>query len=221
MAIDTYAKLQSEIQDTIDRDDLLADVTAYASGNIEGAITRAIRRCELRIQRTLRVRDMETSTTIAFVSGTTTIALPSDFLSARLFYLNIDPIAILKQDTLENVFSSYPNAAVAQPVAFAVTGSNMVARPVSDGSYSAPFYYYQSIPALTTANTSNWLLVKAVDAYLYGSCLELMPHIHNDPRIQTWKGFFDEAISLLEEDDNAAKWNGVLVSSVLPIQIVV
>ena len=88
MAIDTYAKLQSDIQDKLDRDDLLANVTAYSSGDIEGAVKRAIRTCELRVQRTLRVRQMETSTTITLSSGSTTVALPSDFLSARLFYLD-------------------------------------------------------------------------------------------------------------------------------------
>lgn len=221
MAIDTYAKLQSEIQDTINRDDLLADVTAYSSGDVEGAITRSIRKCELRIQRTLRVRQMETSTTLTFTNGVTQYSLPSDFLSARLLYLSQDPVKILTQDSLENLISNYPNAAVAEPSSFAVSGSSIYVRAVPDGTYSAPLFYYQEIPALTTSNTSNWLLTAAPDAYLYGSCLELMPFLMNDERIQVWKGAFDEAMNLIKEDDDAAKWNGVLVQSGLPVQIVV
>lgn len=221
MAIDTYAKLQSDVADTINRADLLSDVTKYSPGTIEGAIKRGIRKCELRTQRTLRIRFMEASTTLTFSSSTSTYALPSDFLSARLAYLKSDPIQILTQTSLESLYSDYPSQASGTPQKIAVSGSNLVVRPVPGQSYSVPLTYYQEIPTLSDTNTSNWLLTRAPDIYLYGTCIELMPHMMDDQRIQVWKGAYDEAIRLITEDDNAAKWNGVLVQSALPVQIVV
>jgi len=38
MAIDTYNKLQAAIADTVNRDDLSADVTAFSPTQIDGAI---------------------------------------------------------------------------------------------------------------------------------------------------------------------------------------
>lgn len=70
MAIDTYAKLQTEILDTLDRPDLVAEVTEYTPAAIEGAVTRSIAKAERRIVRRLRTREFETSTSIATVAGT-------------------------------------------------------------------------------------------------------------------------------------------------------
>ena len=46
--------------------------------------------------------------------------------------------------------------------------------------------YRQNIPALTSTNTSNWLLTLAPDLYLYGTLLETAPYLKEDERIQTW-----------------------------------
>lgn len=213
--IDSYAKLQTEIADTIDRTDLSADTS------IDSPIKRAIRKCEIRTQRTLRVRQFETSTSIPFTSGTSTYALPADFASMRLLYLNQNPIVVLEQTTLEDLYTEYPDTATAQPQKFAITGSNFVARPVPDSNYAIGITYYQTITPLSDTNTSNTLLTLAPDLYLYGSCMELMPYLGDDERIQTWLQAYNEAVRLITEDDDTAKWNGVLMQSALPVQIVV
>lgn len=220
MAIDTYAKLIADIADTIDRSDLTDDVS-IAGATIEGAIKRAIRKCEIRTQRTLRVRQFETSTTMTFASGTSTYAMPSDFASARLIYLSQDPIVVLEQTTLEDLYASYPSQATGQPQKFAISGSSFVVRPTPDQAYTVPLTYYQTVTPLTTTNTTNTLLTLAPDAYLYGSCIELMAHMMDDQRVQTWMQLYNEAIRLITEDDDTAKWNGVLMQSALPVQIVV
>lgn len=220
MSIDTYAKLQADIADTIDRADLTADVSA-AGSTIEGAIKRAIRKCEIRTQRTLRVRQFETSTNLAFTANTATYSLPADFASARLLRLSQDPVVVLEQTTLEDLYTEFPSAATGQPQKFALTGSSIVVRPTPDGAYTVPLTYYQTITALSDTNTSNTLLTLAPDLYLYGSCVELMAHMMEDSRIQTWMQLYNEAIRLINEDDATAKWNGVLMQSALPVQIVV
>lgn len=221
MAIDTYAKLQSAISDELNRNDLLAAVTTYSSGTIDGAVKRSIENCEYRIQRTLRIRQMETSTSITTVGGTSSYALPSDFLSARLAYISADPVVVLQQTTLENLFSQYPSAATSQPAQIAVAGANLLMRPVPDSAYTIPFFYYAKPAPLTDTNSTNTILAVAPDLYLYGSCLEATRFLGEDARIQVWKGFYDEAVRLITEDSNAAKWSGVLVQAALPVTVVV
>lgn len=222
MAINTYAKLQAAVQDELNRNaGLLGQDVTIGSTTIEGKVKRAIANCEVRVRQLIRVRQQETSTTIAFTNGTTEYALPSDFKSARLMHLVQDPIVTIEQDSLENLISEYPSNATGEPRKFAIVGSNFQVRPIPDSGRSAKLYYYQDLTSLSDTNTSNWLLLECPNIYLYGSCLELTPYLGDDERIQVWKGAFDEAIGLLTGDDNATKWNGVLVQSALPVMIVV
>lgn len=222
MAIDTYAKLQAAVMDELNRKsgNLATNVTIGAT-TIEGKVKRAIANCEVRVRQLIRVRQQETSTTITFTSGDWDYALPSDFKSARLMYLNQDPIVTVTQDSLENIIAEYPSNAVGEPRKFAISGSTLYVRPIPDGGRSAELFYYQDLPSLTDSNTSNWLLLECPNIYLYGSCLELTPYLGNDERIQVWKGAFDEAIGLLTGDNDATKWNGVLVQSALPVMLIV
>lgn len=221
MAIDTYAKLQSAISDELNRNDLLATVTAYSSGPIDGAIKRSIENCELRLNRTLRVRQMETSTTMTLVAATSVYSLPSDFIQARLAYVDAQPITLIEQTTLENLFAQYPNSATSKPQKMAIVGATLQLRPIPDSAYSVPLYYYAQPAALSDTQTTNTLFAISPDLYLYGSCLELTRFLGEDARLQVWKGFYDEAVRLITEDSNAAKWSGVLVQSALPVTIVV
>ena len=221
MAIDTYAKLQSAISDELNRNDLLDTVTAYSSGPIDSSIKRAIETTELRLKRTLRIRQMEASTTMTLVANTSVYSLPSDFLQARVVYLETNPIALLEQTTLENLFAQYPQTTTQQPQKMAIVGTSFQVRPVPDGTYTVPFYYYADPAPLSDTNTTNALFAVCPDLYLYGSCLELTRFLGEDERLQVWKGFYDEGIRLLTEDSNAAKWSGVLVQAALPVTVVV
>jgi len=220
--IDTYAKLIVAVQDEVNRKGggLAADVTIGAT-TIEGKVKRAIANCEVRVRQMIRVRQQETSTSIAFTSGTWSYALPSDFKSARVMYLNQDPIVTVTQDSLENIIAEYPSAAAGEPRKFSVVGSSFYIRPPPDAGRSATLFYYRDLPSLSDTATSNWLLLECPNIYLYGACLELTPYLGDDSRIQVWKGAFDEAVGLLTGDNDATKWSGVLVQSALPVMLVV
>ena len=46
--------------------------------------------------------------------------------------------------------------------------------------------YYAKIPALSDTITTNWLLTKSPDLYLYSALLEATPYLKNDERLQVW-----------------------------------
>ena len=220
MALASYLDLQTAIMDEVNRSDL-ADSVTKSTGTIEGIVTRAITRCEVRLNRVLRVRQMEASTSIAFTGGVSVYALPTDFLSAEYFYLNTDPVEVIKQDSLANIFADYPESSGGEPRSFAVVGSNLQVRPPPDGAYTAVLTYYQRIPALSTSNTTNWLLTDAPDLYVYGSCLELQPWLGADARIGVWAAALEQGVDDLESDNASAKFSGVLVSTALPDTVII
>lgn len=219
MAIDTYAKLQSELLDTVNRYDLAADVTRFTPGTIEGAVKRAIRRTEIRVQRRLRVPQMEARTTGTFSTSNDYIAAPSDFLAVKLFYVDGDPIQILSTKNLTQLYADAPTAGAGKPDSFAVSGTRIYIRPKPDSAYTYVLFYFQDIPALTDTNTSNWLLVDAPDVYLYGGMVELTAHLAEDERIQVWKGGLDEAIADVAQDATVSRYSGVPLQPRLPVTV--
>jgi hypothetical protein len=221
MAIDTYAKLQSELSDTLNRADLIADVTEFSGGTIEGAIKRAISKAERRVHRRVKTREFETSTAPNTVAGTETIVAPTDLLSIKHFYLNTNPIGPLTKKDLTQLYNDEPSSLNAKPTAYALFGGSIYLRPIPDSAYATKLYYYQSVTPLSDVNTSNAILTKYPDLLLYGSLIELTAHLMDDPRVQVWKGFFDEAVKDITDDNVSSRWSGApVVSNVIGVRSV-
>jgi hypothetical protein len=66
--------------------------------------------------------------------------------------------------------------------------------------------YRRRLPALGTANQTNWLLTLAPDAYLYGALVQAEGFLAEDDRVAGWKAMFDEAIAELRQDGDRRKF---------------
>jgi len=221
MAIDTYAKLQSEILDTLNRTDLAADVTEYSPGTIEGAVTRAIAKAERRIVRRLRTREFETSTTIATVGGTETVTLPADFVMMKAVVLSGTPTAVLAQKDLTTLINDRPAATQGLPMAYAAFGTQLYLRPVPDAARSLRLFYYAAPSPLSADSASNTLLTKYPDLLLYGALIEIAAHIEDDGRVGLWKAAFDETIRDIVNDDVLNRWSGAPIRASVDIRGIV
>lgn len=221
MSIDTFAKLQSEVLDTLNRTDLVADITEYTPGTIEGAVIRAISKAERRITRRLRTRDFETSTTFNLVAGVETSTIPSDYNGAKTFVLTSSPQAVLVSKDMTQLVSDTPSTTTGQPLAFSAFGTSFYYRKIPDSAYAAKlFYYFQPTP-LSATNTTNIILQKYPDLLLYGTLIEVTAHVEQDDRIQLWKGAFDEAVKDITDDNTLNRWSGVPIVAAINARLVV
>src|SRR5690606_25300785 len=84
-----------------------------------------------------------------------------------------------------------------QPVYFSVLGTEMELLPTPNQEYDIGILYRANIPALSDANTANWLLTMAPDVYLYGALLEASPYLENDSRVALWGTAFRDSIDAL------------------------
>lgn len=221
MSIDTYAKLQSELLDTLNRTDLVADVTEYTPGTIEGSVKRAISKAERRIVRRLRTREFETSTTIATAAGVETITIPTDFVMAKSLIIKTNPNVVLAQKDLSTLINDFPATTSGNPTAFSAFGTLFHFRPIPSSVMNVLLYYYAGPTALSDTNTSNSLLTKYPDLLLYGALIELTAHIEDDGRIQVWKGAFDEAIKDITNDNTLNRWSGAPIRSSIDVRSIV
>lgn len=74
--------------------------------------------------------------------------------------------------------------------------------------------YRAKIPYLDpTTTTTNWLIQRSPDLYLYGSLVEAEPYLKNDERMGLWKSRCDEILmSMKLEAERAAYPQGRLVT---------
>mgnify|MGYP000694343369 CR=1 FL=1 len=179
MALDSYTNLITEVGDLLNRGDLVAKVPTW------------IALVEAELRRELQGRNMRTEIAITF--GTTgVIALPLDM--GRPVSLTLETALYrwpVELTTYERVQIKRGQIVVGPPRYACVIGAELRFPPTdSDTAYTGTLIYDADIPALTTTNLSNWVLVSHPDVYLYGAALHSAPYLRDDERIQMWKEMF-------------------------------
>jgi hypothetical protein len=115
----------------------------------------------------------------------------------RHLKLNTDPYTVLEY--LSPAVLNFASTLTDRPAYYSVVGDEIVFEPTPDAVYEVEMYYY-ALPALSSTNTSNWLLEKYPDIYIYGTLLEAEVYLMNDPRLPIWKMAFDEGIQQLNKE---------------------
>ena len=192
MALDTFSGLKTTIADYLNRDDLTSIIPSF--------ITIA----EAKFNRKLRVRQMVKRATATL--DTAFFAFPSDFLQAKEFQLNTNPITYLEYVTEKQGDLMRQNSIVAsgQPKYYTIVGTQIEVIATPDSGYTGELTYYGKITALSDSNTSNWLLDYAPDLYLYGALLEAIPYLKDDERLNTWGQMYQSTLSDIEVADQRA-----------------
>lgn len=174
MALSTYSEIKSTVADYLNRADLTAVLPSF--------VTLA----EAKFNRELRTRDMLTR--VQATSDDEYVSLPTDFL--QHYSLELD--AASAQPSMAYIGPQEAKVLKAQNR----TASTTYYYTVIDGAFEiipAPgsdldlrMVYYAKIPALSDSNTTNWLLTKSPDLYLYSALLEAAPYLKDDDRVQLW-----------------------------------
>ena len=187
-----------------DYDSLVTGVTEYLARDQDATliarIPTFIQLAEAKFNRELYVRQMETRATTVIDTGADEpemISLPDDFQSMRRVRLSSVTgkplLQFLSGAQMDEYLTSIADVA-SRPLYFSIFGSEMELAPSPDQDYTIEMVYRANIPALTSTDTTNWLLTLAPDLYLYGALLESAPYIKEDGRIQTWGLGFTTAL---------------------------
>lgn len=183
MAIATYSDLVSEFNSEIARTEtsrapnLIAQVEA-----------------DLHSNKDFRISDMQTSSTLVTVAGTATVALPTDILQVDELFLQDDPGALrYMPENLTNV--EYSQTETARPNFYTILGNKTIKlTPTPDAAYNITIRYKAKIPALTSLNTTNWLLTKNPNIYLYGCAYFFSPKMKDFKQFQMYEALYTRAV---------------------------
>ena len=89
---------------------------------------------------------------------------------------------------------------------FSIFGNEIELFPTPAKLTTLEMIYRQNLPSLN-ANTTNWLLALAPDAYLFGVLLQSAPYIKQDSRIQVWGAAVQSALNNLNSLGNNSAFN--------------
>ena len=196
MSISNYTELQTAVINWLDREDLNARVPEF--------ITLA----EARIARKLRSRGVEERSTTVMVSGQEYYTLPTDFLEARRVKINSNPIRVLDYKTPTQITDLFPDSGTGVSRYYTIIGEEIQLKPSPGSTDTLEIAYFTRLPPLNDSNQTNWLTANAPDLLLYGSLIEAEAYLVNDPRIQIWKGAFDESINEWNTQEDRARFSG-------------
>lgn len=191
--ITNYSTLQSVIADYLNRQDLTSQIQTFIQF-VEADLNTRLR-CREMIIRAYTVNDDE------FVQ------LPADWLEAinlqivggetPLRFVTLDEADQIKQSKRYNrvVVYSLMNGAI-----------ELVPAPADD--LEIEMVYYGKIPALSDSNTSNWLLTKAPDVYLYGALSHAAPFLLDDQRMPLFSSMYVQRSESLNDEAKKSLHSG-------------
>lgn len=186
MSITTYAELQTAVQNWLDR----TEISSY----VPDFITLA----EAAFQRNLRTRQMVASSSSVTSSGSRT--MPTDFLQMISVKRAGSPVTTLDPLDSEDFQGRYGTRDTGNPAHYTISGENLLIGPVDDTT-AIVVEYYQKIPVLSVSNTTNWLLTKYPDLYLFGSLCEA-EMFGKQPMGPIWKQRRDEVLNSVQLAEN-------------------
>lgn len=187
--------------------DLKNSLANYSGQNdLTALIPDFVRLCESDIRKSLRVRDLISTTTLTVDSES--VALPDNFISASSLTLDDDEIYLdmLSPERLrESVIATYP---AGRPVAYAIEGQSVRFAPAPSISYSGILVYKASYTALSGDTDTNWVLDNHYDVYLYGALKHLYIYLEDDDQAQKYQTLFNESVTSINRYENRAKYSG-------------
>ena len=129
-------------------------------------------------------------------------AIPSDFqgeISLRINDSNNTKLQFLAPDAFDKRINDFIDTGA--PRYFTIIGSEFRFLPAPDQTYVGELIYWQGIPPLTDGSSSNWLLTKHPDVYLYGCLMHAAAFLKNMDDKAMYEGWFAAAISSIARSD--------------------
>jgi hypothetical protein len=191
--ITNYSTLKSTIADYLNRADLTSQIETFIQ--FAEADMNSRLRCREQVVRARTTSDAE------FVD------LPSNWLEAinlhivggqqPLRYITLDEADIINKEQVYTSphYYSLMNGAI-----------EIIPKPADD--IEIEMIYYSKITALSDVNTTNWLLTKSPDVYLYGALTHAAPFLMDDQRIAVFGQIYATRLQALQDESQKALYSG-------------
>jgi hypothetical protein len=178
---------------------------SVGTGSLTSAeqIATFVTQAEQRIYNTVQLLAERKVTTLVTVNGTSTVAVPSDWLSTYSLAV-LTPVTLvytfLYNKDVEYIREAYPAVtSTGTPKYYALLDETLLLGPTPDAAYTLSLNYMAYPTSITTATTS-WLGDNFDSVLLYGSLLEAYTFMKGEPDvIAGYQKRYDEAMVQLKQ----------------------
>lgn len=191
-----YAELKTAIADWGHR--------SYGAGKVDDFIDMF----EARVNRILRVPEMEKRATSTPTSQY--VNLPTDFLELRNIQINTSPVTLLEYASPQKIDAMGMTTGTAKY--YSLVGNQFQINPSASGSV-VEIAYYGKITALSSTNTTNFLIDSNPDYYLMGCIYEAALYAVDDRAGQVAQIVAEKEAAIIRQGRSKQYGSGPLVVS--------
>ena len=193
-----------------DYDALKASISDWiANDQITSVIPDFVRLAEVRLQRDLKMRFTEVTTTGMLVPDQDYIDLPAGCIEPRHLSILTHPQAgvhIVAPSEFDRVRVSRDLSG--RPVVALSRGLTLALAPTPNAADDYTLIALHGITPLSMSNPTNWLLQTAPDALLHGSLVQGGLYMGNDERLPGWEMAYQDAKDSLRRQEFRARTGG-------------
>lgn len=203
MAIDNYTSLLTAVgSNWLHRPDMTSVIPDF------------IGLFESEFNATMRVRQMERTTSIGSTSGY--LAHPTQWRDWKnLVYLKDGERKLLQPISEEGAVIHTGDDTAGDPAYYKVRNDRTYLYPSPASTATVEATYYEGVTALGTSHNTNWLLNAYPGAYLYGSLEQAIPYVGDDQRIPVWTNAKERLLEMMKRESKKAE-NGSQVLKIRP-----
>lgn len=198
LLLDTYANLQASILNWMVRSDLSTDVAGFIS------------LVETDMRDRIKNRRQEIRATLTATPGVATVALPADYGRWRSIYVVGAPRTPLTYKTPSELDAYGQTDTLGKPHEFTIEGSNLRFKPIPDSAYSISLLYFQDLPSLSDSNTTNWMLTRWANNYLFGAMAYGYMFIKDMETANNYKAVYETGMNQMFAFSDAEEYAGPL-----------
>ena len=205
--ISTYSGLQAVVADWLGRDDLTEQIPVF------------IRLAEKRMNRELRLRNMERRAETEVLKGQNSVPLPwrrepgnwDVFMEMRdLVWKDADGSVVRNLHYMPVDDYAAGRLPEAVPTQYTIVGRDLFLVPAPAANGTLRLTYYAEIPPLGDEQPDNEVLLNFPDLYLYGTLVESGPFTRSSAPLETWAEYYAAARQKAEANERRARFTSNL-----------
>ena len=192
----TYAELKDQVVNFINKPDIEQTIDTFIDLT-EADIKRKVRHWKMEKRATVELDDQYSR-------------VPTDWLESIRFYLTSTPTSEVQLISRREMFDRREGRSdtTGRPEFYVMSDGAFEIYPTPDASYTAELLYYAENDALSSSNTTNWLLTDYPDVYLYGTLTHTAPFLGEDARLPIWAQLYQSALDGVNMASEKSRYSG-------------
>ena len=182
---------------------LVASVKSWTRrSDLEPFIPDLIMLAEDRMSVDLEARGVDSLVTLPTVAGVSSLAHPSDGSDIRTVGLPNQPaLGCLSADAFN---ARYSDGAQGSPRHYTIIGDALQLGPTPDAVYQLALSTRCTLPALTDATPTNWLILRNPSLYLAATVFEAMVNLRDAEGQAVWQAKYQQALAAANATKDSA-----------------